>query len=194
VPSSLPHIELEEVLSNPKARSAFEELIQAKASPTRILELLQLNVSNECIPRSFDIFFVDGMTRQQVGYFPKHLRRLAREVEKFFENDQFDVKPAPDPAITKLPETLRAYADHLEETLRFGRAFLKKNPRFFDMARISRLKLLDYIERTTGTPQFSMAAGLLHGAFVAANLAVDVDANALRKLYVRRSSSKGSKI
>jgi hypothetical protein len=60
------------------------------------------------------------------------------------------------------------------------------------MASVFRLKLLNYVQQTTGAPRFSLVADLLYGAFTAARIdgELDVDADTLRKLYIRQSTFK----
>jgi hypothetical protein len=181
---------IEDVLRNPTAKRAFDRLIQRKVCPETLWNLLELAVHNQSFPRSHDMFFVDGMTRKQVTNFPRRLREVARQIDGVREN--FNLKPNPgiEDAGLSLASSLRRYADQLERALRFGRAFMAKNPRYWDLAAIFRLKLLNYVEQNTGTPQFSLIADLLHGAFIAAGMDIDVDADSLSKLHRRQTKVK----
>ena len=156
----VPKIRLEDVLRNPKAKRALDRLIKKNTSLDKIWELLGAAVVAQSFSRSHDMFAVDGMTRHQVTNFPGLLRGIARGVEAVRENPHLELKPEADEAILNLPLTLRRYADELEETLRSGRAFMKKNPRYWDMASIFKLKLLNYLQQTTGSPQYSLVAAL----------------------------------
>lgn len=184
---TFPKINWADVLRDPKARNAFEVLTQKGASPDRLREMVELAVGGQLVPRSLDLFFVDEMSREKVAGFPTALRVVAEQIERIRDNPQFHLKPGTVPAIVNLPASLRQYAEDMGRTMEFGRVFMKKNPRYFDLASIFKLKLLRYIQQTTRDPRFPLVADLLYAAFSAGGMEVDIDAGSLRKLYVRQS-------
>ncbi len=67
-----------------------------------------------------DAWRASGKTPKTVAYFPKRLKTVADEVEKFIPHPLF----GPVEEFTKLPTMLRSYAEHVEERrslLRQGR-------------------------------------------------------------------------
>jgi hypothetical protein len=194
---ALPKLNWEDLRKDPLAGNALEVLTTKGASFDRLQELLEVAARSQLFPRKLDLFFVDGMTRKQVADFPQTLRAIAGQVERIRENPQFLPESVRDPAIKGLPAALRKYADSVEQKILFGRSFMKKHPRYLDLAPIFRLKLLDYVKRTTGAPQFSDVATLLQATFSIIGIdidKVDVDAGALRKLYSRRSKQRSRPI
>ncbi len=185
----MPKINWEDVLKDPRARDALKVLTQKGASSDRLRELLEVAAGAQFFPRSLDLFSVDGMTRKHVADFPRKLRVTAEQIERIRRNPQFHLESLGGGAIENLPATLQKYADNLDRTIRFGRDFMKKRPRYFDLASIFKLKLLKYVQRSTGTPRFSLVADLLHAAFSSAGMnfdETDFDDSALRKLYSRQ--------
>jgi hypothetical protein len=173
---------------DPRVRNALEVLTHEGAFSDRLRELLEVAACTQVFRRSHDLYFVDGMTRKQVADFPRKLRVTAEQIERIRRNPQLDLESVGSPAIEHLPATLRQYAANLDRAIRVGRDFMKKNPRYLDLASIFKLKLLKYVPRSTGAPRFSLVAELLHAAFASAGMEfdeTDFDVGALRKLYPR---------
>jgi hypothetical protein len=185
-------VSLPEVLRDPEAGIAWRNLTRKGASPGKLEELLQLAMFGHGMGRPYDMLFVDGLKRNQVTNFPTLLRRTAASIDSIRENPHLDSVGATDPGIVNLPSALRAYANELEGTIQFARKFMERNPRYWDFPSIFKLKLLNYVEKTTGSPRYSAVARLLNGAFTTLGMTTIVEPSSLRKLAERQLKTKAT--
>jgi hypothetical protein len=84
---------------------------------------------------------------------------------------------------------MQTYAVHLEQFERFNRKILKR----LTVAQYYALKLLRYVDETTGSPRYQAAADLFAVAFPAlcehaAKMPNSFSADALSKLYTRTTA------
>lgn len=194
---SLPKLVLDDVLSVPKAKRAFDFLVSKNAHPHQLWILVQCAVGAYSMPHSYDMLSVDGMTRTEVSAFPNQLETVARAIELINENSMhLEVSGALKATVDELPSHLRRYAHFLSKTIESSRKFMKANPRYWDFVPIFKLKLLRYVQRVTGEPRYGAVADLLNAALTTAGFEESetseafVSPDSLRKLYSRNWARK----
>lgn len=181
-----PKASLKAILEDPEAKKALELLTRSGASREDLLVSIQCAVDSYLFPESYDMFVVDGMTREGVRGLPDQLRWTARTIEMVNDNPHLEALHELSHIVSRLPSDLRRYADSLERTIKFGRQFMKKNPKYWDFQAVFKRKLLSYVCRTTGRPQYAAVANLLNAAVSAAGIDDFVEPSSLRKLFIRR--------
>ena len=189
---SLHRISLPKVLEDPEARIAWQDLTQKGASPDKLEELLGQAVLCQALGRSYDMLYVDGLTRNQVTNFPSQLRQIAGSIDRIRENPNLESEGFTDSEVQNLPSSLRQYANQLQGTIEFARTFMRSNPRYWDFPAIYKLKLVNYVRDTTGSPHYATVARLLNGAFTTVGMGTIVDPGSLRKLAERQAKPKAN--
>jgi hypothetical protein len=193
----LPKPKLEEVLADKHTKMAFEHLISRNASPEGLWTHLQPAIVAAFIPRSGgDMLSVGGMTRRQLAGVPASIRKMAGCIRLIEENPQLESAGPMKISVSLLVKLLIQYADRLESDIKYYRKFMAKNPSYWNLKSRFLLKLLDYVNKTTGKPHFEKVSTLLVGGLAAADqeAIVDVDPDSLRKLFRRRSPKKITRV
>jgi hypothetical protein len=176
---------IEKLIAVPGAKKAFDSLVKKNADPDKLMEAVLMAAHAYKLPKSYDYYAVIGMTRSQVNDLPDRLRQAARWVELVEDNPYLEAEPPLSVFAGELPASLRRYARHVESTVKFGRDFMKKNPRYTDLVTVFKRKLLRYVNQSTGAPHFSAVSNLLNAALLANGRDDSVEPSALRKLHSR---------
>ena len=191
---TLPKPTLEEVLADQHTKMAFDFLVSRNASPEELWSHLGMAIMTADLPRSSDMLAVDGMSRRQLREFPASIRKTARSIRLIQEHLLLEFKGSMKAKVNILQELLIQYADRLESDIKHYRRFMVRNPGYWNLKSVFRLKLLDYVNKTTGKPHFEKVSTLLVGGLAATTpdkeAIVDVDPDSLRKLFRRRSPAK----
>jgi hypothetical protein len=99
--------------------------------------------------------------------------------------------------VTKVQELtihLREYSASLKSAIEFSRRFMKKNPHYWNFRTIFQLKLIRYVHKNTGRPNYSAIADLLNAGLTAVGVDDFVEPGTLRKLHVRNPVSRAKKV
>jgi hypothetical protein len=176
-------ITLEQVLSDPRARIAFEKLCSHGTDRKQLATLVLIAVWFRGF-RSDNPLTVHGMTGASLRKLPKDIREMAQRIESICGNPNLYLTPAGNESALSLAKDLHTYADRLETQIHAFRSFLRKHPRHYDMQTVSRRKLLRYVHMATGHPRYTWVADVLSGAPAVGGEEPIVDASSLRKLYM----------
>lgn len=182
-------ITLDQVLSETGPRKAFDKLCSMGADSAQLKRWVMSAIHFTGF-RQDDPLFVPGLSRQSLAKLPDDIRAIARKVASVGGNPNLYSSPAAYEPVRKLVENLNRFAGDLEKQVRFYRSFLQKHPRYYDMQTVSRRRLLRYVHRSTGQPQYTLVAEVLSGAPKIENEEPFVDASSLRKLYSNSSRSR----
>lgn len=190
---ALPSLKLEEVLADKRTKMAFDFLVSRNASPKELWTHLQPAILAAYIHKpGSDMLSVEGMSRRQLEKFPATIRKIVDCILLIEENQNLESRGAMKTTVDLLVRSLIQYANRLESDIKYGRKFMAKNPSYWNLKSVFLLKLLDYVEKTTGKPHFAKVSTLLVGGLDAVDkeATVDVDPDSLRKLFRRRTTEK----
>lgn len=175
-------VRLDEILADSCARKAFDNLC-SKGADRQELGKLVLHAIWLRGMRSYDPLSVSGLGRESLKKLPDDIRRIAEKITLVGENPDIDPPPALKQQFSRLPKTLRRYADNLQATIDHFRQFLQTHPRYYNLQVSSRRKLLRYIHKTTGRPHYARVASILSAAPLVGTAEPVVDSSSLRKIY-----------
>jgi hypothetical protein len=175
-------VTLDEILSDSCARKAFNILCSQGADRQELGKLALQAVWLRGM-RSYDPLWVSSLGRESLKKLPNDIRKIAEKITLVGENPDIDPPLALKQQFSRLPETLRRYADNLQATIDHFRQFLQTHPRHYDLQVSSRRKLLRYVHKTTGRPHYARVASILSAAPVVGTAEPIVDSSSLRKIY-----------